>query len=48
MLRRFKGWLNWLAPRVCPACEGGSGWLRDDSAEQFTLCDRCTGTGREK
>lgn len=46
------GWLrsilDWLAPRVCPDCEGGSGAVRDAATGAIRICPACHGSGRPR
>ncbi|MDZ7726956.1 MAG: hypothetical protein U5Q44_01470 [Dehalococcoidia bacterium] len=37
--------LNWLAPRVCAECEGGSGLKMDATRNVAWVCSRCHGSG---
>jgi hypothetical protein len=37
---------NAIAPKVCPACEGGSGTVLDCERGFLRVCDYCAGSGR--
>ncbi len=38
--------LDWLAPRACPDCEGGSGMIARGCKGKLETCRRCSGSGR--
>jgi len=42
----FRRILDWLAPVVCDACEGGCGLLYDARTRTARVCPSCLGTGR--
>jgi hypothetical protein len=47
MLRRLMTRLSdRLFPRVCPACEGGSGYLRNPATGHLRRCTFCGGSGK--
>jgi hypothetical protein len=37
---------NIIAPRVCDACEGGSGTLFNPAERSIAICHVCGGSGR--
>ncbi len=39
------GFARWLAPAVCPFCEGGSGTIHDPALQTLKACEHCRGGG---